>query len=60
MGDTELPNGDLLTDEVNVELYVLGAPMMSGVPRHVYRRYVVVENHSRGRDIVEKFIEKVS
>ena len=28
MRDTELTNGDLLSDEMNIKLYVLGSPVV--------------------------------
>ena len=60
MRDTKFSNGDLLSDEVDVELYVFGSSMMDGVPGHVHRRDVVAEGQCRGGNLDEELAEKMA
>jgi hypothetical protein len=47
MCDTELADGHLLPDEVDVQLYVLGSPVVDWIPGHVHRRNIVAERNRR-------------
>ena len=44
MENTSFTKGDLLTDEVNVDLDVFGLAVMDGVCCHVYNTDVVIED----------------
>ena len=49
MENTNFTKGDLLTDEVNVDLYVLRPTVIERVCCHVYNANVVTEdNRDRG------------
>jgi len=48
MQNTSFTNRNLLIDEVNVDLDVLGLVMMNGVNCHIYNTDVVTEDN-RGR-----------
>ena len=50
MKDPNLAQGDLLTDEVNVNLTVLRATMMNGVGCHVDSADIVTVDNRRRRD----------
>jgi len=48
MQNTNFTKRDLLVDEVNVDLDVLGSALMSGVSCHVYSTDVVTEDNRGG------------
>ena len=48
MENTSFTKGDLLTDEVKVDLDVLGLAVMDGVCCHVYSTDVVIEDKCGG------------
>ena len=48
MENTSFTKGDLLTDEVNVDLDVFGLAVMDGVCCHVYSTDVVTEDNRGG------------
>jgi hypothetical protein len=48
MENTSFTKGDLLMDEVNVNLDVLGPAVMDGVCCHVYSTNVVTEDNRGG------------
>ena len=50
MEHAELAEGDLLSDEVDVQLDVFGAPMMDGVGSHVDAGDVVAEDDGGRRE----------
>jgi len=58
--DTKLSNGDLLSDKMDVKLNVLGLRMVDQVPRHVNRRYVVIESQGRGWNLAEEIAKEVA
>ena len=60
MSDAKLANGHLLSYKMYVELDVFGTPVMYGIPRHVYRRYVVAESHRRRGNGVQQLAEELS
>lgn len=49
MKDAKLPQGHLLSDEVDVQLYVFCAPMVDWVGRHVHGGDVVAVGDRGGR-----------
>ena len=54
MKNPNLSQGDLLTDEVNINLNVLRATMMNGVGCHVDNADIVaVDNHRQSNGDVE-------
>ena len=60
MRDTELTNGDLLPDEMNIKLYVLGSPVVHWIPGHIHGGDVVAEGDRRGGDLAEQLSEEVT
>ena len=60
MHDAELADGNLFLDEVDVELDVLGMPMMNRVLQHVDGRNVVAKCHGRRRNRAVDLAEKMS
>ena len=57
---SELSNGDLLSDEMNVELNVLCTPVMNGIPRHIHRGDIVAECHRCCWYFAEELAEEVA
>jgi len=60
MRDTKLSNGDLLPDEMDVKLNVLGSPVMHWVLGHIDRRDVVAECYGRRRYLAEQLAKEMT
>jgi len=58
--NTDFPQGDLLTDEVDVDLDMLGATMMDRVGGHIDRADVVAIDNGRNNNRNVKFLEKLA
>jgi hypothetical protein len=54
---TYLAKGDLLSDEVNIQLNMLRATMMNWIGRHVNRTDVVAIDDSGGGDRLVELLE---
>jgi hypothetical protein len=54
------PDGDLLSDEMDVELDMLRPLVMYGVACHVYRRYIVPEHDRSLAYVAVQLAEEVA
>ena len=59
MRDTKFSNGDLLSDEVDVKLYVFCSSMVNRVPGHIHRGDVVAESRCRGGYLHKELAEEM-
>lgn len=53
----QLPDGDALPDEVNINLDVFRPPMVNRIAGHVHSRDVVAVRHGSLRDAAVKLAE---
>ena len=60
MKDTNITSSNPLADEVEVDLDVLGALMLSGVGGHVHRADVVTVDQDGSTERNVKFLEKLA
>jgi hypothetical protein len=60
MVHAELAEGNFFPDEVNVQLDVLGSPVMDRVPGHVDRRDVVAVDYGSLPDAMVQLVEKMA
>jgi hypothetical protein len=60
MEDAQLCDGDVLPNEVNVDLDVFCPPMVNRVAGHVHSRDIVAVCHSGPRDVAVELTEELS
>ena len=60
MKNSNVTEGNLLTDKVDIQLNVLGAPMMNGVGGEVDSRYVITKYHRGLVDGTRELGEKLT
>jgi hypothetical protein len=58
--DTQLPNGNLLSNEVNIDLDVLGAAVMCWIARHIHIGDVIAVSYRCLRHVAMEFAEQLS
>jgi hypothetical protein len=61
MEDTDLADGNLLSDKMKINLYILGALMLNGVGEEVYNADIITVDKGalrrRGLELVEQLLQ---